>query len=38
MWSSLPQIAKMLMGGVADDTPETRRAAVVALTAKMVAP
>lgn len=38
MWSSLPQIAKMLMNGIADDTPEARRAAVVALTAKMVAP
>ncbi|GAA2020012.1 TetR family transcriptional regulator [Catenulispora yoronensis] len=38
MWSSLPQVAKMLLGGSAEDTPEARRAAVVALTAKIVAP
>ena len=40
MWSSLPQVAKMLMTGTGEDTedtPEARRAAVVALTAKMVA-
>ncbi|GAA1975709.1 TetR family transcriptional regulator [Catenulispora subtropica] len=38
MWSALPQVVKMLMSGSAADTPEARRAAVVALAAKMVAP
>lgn len=37
MWSSLPQIVKMLMTGNGDDSPEARRAAVVALATKMVA-
>ncbi|NUR63758.1 MAG: TetR/AcrR family transcriptional regulator [Catenulispora sp.] len=38
LWSSLPQVAKMLMTGNGDDSPEARRAGVVALTAKIVAP
>jgi AcrR family transcriptional regulator len=36
-WTALPQIARMLMCGVEEDTPETRRAAIVELTRKLVA-
>jgi hypothetical protein len=35
-WTALPQIARMLMCGVEEDTPETRRAAIVELTRKLV--
>lgn len=37
MWSSLPQVSKMLMAGADADGPQARRAAVVALAAKLVA-
>ena len=36
-WTALPQIVRMLMTGVADDTPEARREALVGLVRKIVA-
>jgi AcrR family transcriptional regulator len=36
-WTALPQIVRMLMTGVADDTPESRREALVGLVRKIVA-
>jgi AcrR family transcriptional regulator len=38
MWSALPQVAKMLMTGADDDSPEARRGALVALVAKIAKP
>ncbi|OLE26945.1 MAG: hypothetical protein AUG49_06850 [Catenulispora sp. 13_1_20CM_3_70_7] len=38
MWNALPQVARMLMPVTGQDGPETRRAAVVALAAKIAAP
>ena len=37
-WTALPQIVRMLMTGVADDSPEARREALVGLVRKIVAP